>query len=89
VQLTALKLVRSEENWRAVADGVSVGSSSADAVRGVNWFYERIPRELQTSEVSVDSFDYAEQGTLPVGARASAVGVRFRISFTAVPDKRS
>jgi hypothetical protein len=89
VHLTSLKVVRAAEDWHAVVDGISLGSSSADAVRGVNWFYERIPREMKTGAVSVDSFDYGDQGLVPAGARASAVAVRFRISFTAVPDRRS
>ena len=74
VGLTSATVTRTETGWRADISGTSIGTTGAQALRGVDSYYRELPMRIPLQELSLDAFDYAT-------GDADVTG-NFKVSFT-------
>jgi len=74
VGVTSATVTRTETGWRADISGTSIGTTGAQALRGVDSFYRELPMRIPLQELSLDAFDYAT-------GDADVTG-NFKVSFT-------
>ena len=74
VGLTSAALTRTLEGWRVDLTGTAVGSTGAEVLEGVDDFSRELPARIPLQGFSLDSFEYAGEG--------SDMSGNFKVSFS-------
>lgn len=83
VRLEDFELVRAGEEWRGAVGGLATGSSGAEVLLAVDRFFRNLPREMPLRDLLLSQLEDLEpSATQPRG------GIKFRFTFTAIPERQ-
>lgn len=81
VRLEELDLTRAGEEWQGGVGGMATGSSGADVLLAVDRFFRYLPREMPLRNLLLTQLEDVEPSD-----KQRLPGMRFRFTFTAIPN---